>query len=292
VDNFLFTKTADPDHNRFNLLVSIVAASQLAILAAAFALARTFRRHKLWLVLLVWSVVCAVLMLRPTLALWDHLPELRFVQLPWRWLLCLNVPFALVIAIPVRRWWLRSVLCVAALGVLFVVWNRVQTPWWDTAGDVQEMVDNQQDGPGNEGADEYVPAGADPYDIDQKAPLVQFEGKGHAQISIQKWHAEKREFSANVKSSGKLILRLFNYSSWNVEVNGHAALTETTPHTGQMIVPITSAKNRVQITFVEGWDRKVGLLCSVLALTVIAAWFAVWTKPLPLALKAQTDVSQ
>jgi hypothetical protein len=292
VDNFLFTKTADPDHNRFNLLVSIVAVSQLAILAAAFALARTFRRHKLWLVLVAWSVVCAVLMLRPTLALWDHLPELRFVQLPWRWLLCLNVPFALVVAISMRRWWLRSVLCVAALGVLFVVWNRVQTPWWDTAGDVQEMVDNQQDGGGNEGADEYVPAGADPYDIDQKAPLVGFEGKGPVQISIQEWRPEERVFAANAKSPGKLVLRLFNYPSWHAEVNGRAAQTETTPHTGQMIVPITSAKNRVQITFVEGWDRKVGLLCSVLALTVIAAWFAVWTKPLPLALKAQTDVSQ
>ena len=288
VDNFLFTKTADPDHNRFNLLVSIVAVSQLAVVAWAFLLARSFRRHKLWLVLLVWSVVCAVLMLPTTLALWDHLPELRFVQLPWRWLLCLNVPFVLVIAITVRRWWLRSVLCVAVLGALFVVWNRVQTPWWDTSGDIQEMVDNQQDGTGNEGADEYVPAGVDPYDIDQKAPLVGFEGRGPGQISIQEWRPEERVFAANSKSSGKLILRLFNYPSWNVEVNGHAAQTETTPHTGQMIVPIASGKNRVQITFVGGWDRKVGLLCSVLALTVIAVWFAIWARPRPLALKADS----
>ena len=287
VDNFLFTKTADPDHNRFNLLASIVAVSQLAVLAGAFLLSRLFRRHKLWPALLAWSVVCAVLMLPPTLALWDHLPELRFVQLPWRWLLCLNVPFVLVIAITVRRWWLRSVLCVAMLGVLFVVWDRVQTPWWDTAGDVQEMLDNQQDGTGNEGVDEYVPAGVDPYDIDQKAPLVGFEGKGSVQISIQEWRPEERVFSANSKSSGKLILRLFNYPSWNVEVNGHAAQTETTPHAGQMIVPIASGANHVQITFVEGWDRKVGLLCSVLALYVIVVWFAAWTKPRSAISKAE-----
>ena len=287
VDNFLFTKTADPDHNRFNLLVSIVAVSQLAVLAGAFLLSRSFRRHRLWPILLAWSAVCVVLMLSPTRPLWNHLPELRYVQLPWRWLLCLNVPFAIVIALSVRRWWWRGALCAAALGVLLTVWHRVQSPWWDTAGDIQEMLDNEQDGTGNEGTDEYVPAGVDPYDIDQKAPLVGFEGKGPVQISIQEWHAEQRIFSAKASSPGKLFLRLFNYPSWRAEVNGRAVQTDTTPHTGQMIVPITSGENRVQIIFVEGWDRKVGLLCSILGLTVVVVWFAVWTKPRPLAPTAE-----
>lgn len=287
VDNFLFTKTADPDHNRFNLLVSIVAVSQLAVLAAAFVLSRSFRRYKLWPVLLLWGVACAVLMLRPTLALWDHLPELRFVQLPWRWLLCLNVPFALAVALAIHRWWWRGVLCVAAMGILFGVWNRVQTPWWDTAADVQEMLDNQQDGTGNEGTDEYVTLGADPYDIDQLAPLVRFEGTGPAQIRIQGWRAEEREFTANVKSPGRLVLRLFNYPLWRVKVNGHAVQTETTPNTGQMIVSVPSGQNRIQVTFVEGWDRKLGLLCSLLALVLVVVWSTRFARQRPLILQAE-----
>jgi hypothetical protein len=288
MDNFLFTKTEDLDHNRFNLLVSIVAVSQLTVVAGTLLLSRSFRRHKLWLVLLGWGILCAVLMLKITYPLWDHLPELRFVQLPWRWLLCLNVPFAIASTLSVRRWWLRGVLCLAALGVVLVVWQRVQAPWWDTAGDIQEMVDNQQDGTGNEGTDEYVPARADPYDIDRNAPPVRFEGTGHAQTSIQEWHAEERVFAAQASSKGKLVLRLFNYPSWRAEVNGRPVQTETTPHTGQMIVPIISGENRVQIFFVEGWDRKVGLLCSLLALAMIVIWFAVWMKPRPLALKAES----
>src|SRR4051812_40948461 len=111
-DSFLFTKTADPDHNRFNLLVSIVAVSQFVILAGLFVGARSLRRNKLWLPLLVWGVVCALLMVSPTLPFWNHLPELRFVQLPWRWLLCLNVPFALAISMGFQRWWWRIVLCI------------------------------------------------------------------------------------------------------------------------------------------------------------------------------------
>ncbi len=286
VDNFLFTKTEDPDHNRFNLLVSIVAVSQMAVLAAVFFLSRSLRRHKLWPVMVVWSTVSALLMLSLTLPLWNHLPELRFVQLPWRWLLCLNVPLALAIVFTIRRWWWRGILGLAALGIIFVVWHRVQTPWWDTAGDIQEMVDNQQDGVGNEGADEYVLAGADPYDIDQKAPLVRFESKGQAQINIQKWDAENRTINADASSPGKLVLRLFNYPSWKAEVNGHPVRTESTPHTGQMIVPISPGQNRVQITFVEGWDRTLGLLFSGLSLIVIILLFAIWNKPERLSLEA------
>jgi hypothetical protein len=284
-DSFLFTGTADLDHNRFNLLVSIVAVSQFVILAGAFIWTRSSRRQKFWLPLLVWGVVCVLLMLSPTLPLWNHLPELRFVQLPWRWLLCLNVPFAVLVAMALQRWWLRIVLCVAILAVLFTVWHRVQNPWWDNAGDIQGMLDNQQDGTGNEGADEYVPLGVDPYDADQKAPLVRFEGKGQAQVAIQKWDAERRVIDANATLPGKLVLRLFNYPLWDVGVNGHGVVTESTPDTGQMVVPVSASENRISIRFVDGWDRKVGFLLSGIGFVVMLLLLAV-AKPRPL-LKAE-----
>jgi hypothetical protein len=281
-DSFLFAGTADPDHNRFNLLVSIIAVSQFAIQAGAFIWGRSLRRHKLWLPLLAWSAVCALLMLSPTLPLWNHFPELRFVQLPWRWLLCLNLPFALLVAMSLQRWWLRIVVCVAMLGVLLTVWHRVQNPWWDNAGDIQEMLDNQQDGLGNEGADEYVPAGVDPYDADQKAPQVHFEGNGRAQITIQKWDAERRAIDASATSAGKLVLRLFNYPLWDVEVNGRRVETESTPDTGQLVVPISAGKNSVRIRFVDGWDRKLGLLLSGVGFAVLVLLFVIGRKPQPL----------
>jgi hypothetical protein len=281
-DSFLFAGTADPDHNRFNLLVSIIAVSQFAIQAGAFIWGRSLRRHKLWLPLLAWSAVCALLMLSPTLPLWNHFPELRFVQLPWRWLLCLNLPFALLVAMSLQRWWLRIVVCVAMLGVLLTVWHRVQNPWWDNAGDIQEMLDNQQDGLGNEGADEYVPAGVDPYDADQKAPQVHFEGNGRAQITIQKSDAERRAIDASATSAGKLVLRLFNYPLWDVEVNGRQVETESTPDTGQMVVPVAAGKNSVRIRFVDGWDHKIGLLLSGVGFAVLVLLFVIGRKPQPL----------
>lgn len=279
-DSFLFTGTADLDHNRFNVLVSIVALSQFVILAGAFVWAWSLRRHKLWLPLLVWGVVCVLLMLRPTLPLWNHLPELRFVQLPWRWLLCLNAPFAVLVAMSLQRWWWRIVLCAAMLAVLLTVWHRVQNPWWDNAGDIQEMLDNQQDGTGNEGVDEYVPFGVDPYDTDQKAPQARYEGKGNAQITIQKWDAERRAIDAIVTSPGRLVLRLFNYPLWEVKVSGRQVKAQSTPDTGQMVVPVSAGENRISIKFADSWDRKLGLLLSGLGFAVMLLLLAIW-KPQP-----------
>jgi hypothetical protein len=279
-DSFLFTKTGDPDHNRFNLLVSIVAVTQFVILAGALVLSRSLRRNKVWLPLLIWSAVCALLMLSPTLPFWNHLPELRFVQLPWRWLLCLGVPFALLASMSLRWWRWRIVLCVAMLAVLSIVWHRVQNPWWDNSGDIQEMLDNQQDGTGNEGVDEYVPVGVDPYDVNQKAPQVRFEGKGHAYITIRKWDAERRGIGANTGSPGKLVLRLFNYPLWKVEVNDRQVVTESTPDTGQMVIPIGAGENRIRIRFVDGPDRKWGLLLSGIGFAIVLL-VVIWTKSRP-----------
>lgn len=312
VDNFLFTNTTDADHNHFNLLISIVAVFQIALLGMALWGSRRVsvgggwqKKHApsrsatmkdqrasipgslpttnlpslpttndqrpttLFSLLLVWSIVCALLMVRPTLPFWLYLPELRFVQLPWRWLLCLNVPFALAIAFGFRRWWLRAIVCAAALATVLVVWHRVQVPWWDNAGDIQEMLDNQQDGTGNEGVDEYVPATADSYDIDHNAPLVRFEGNAAVRIDIQQWLAERRRLTVDASAAGNLVLKLFNYPSWKVRVNGNLVKAGTTALTGQMTIPIPAGQSDVQINFVQGRDRMLGMVCSAFSFIVL-----------------------
>ena len=49
------------------------------------------------------------------------------------------------------------------------------------------MRDNQQDAFGYEGTDEYVPNGADAYEINKDAPRVRFDGNGSSQIRIARW---------------------------------------------------------------------------------------------------------
>jgi 6-pyruvoyl-tetrahydropterin synthase related domain len=268
-DNFLFVKISDVDHNRFNLLVSLVASAEMIALAVAAFFSRSWRRQqpRVWWTLFGWALLAMLLNFSFTSFLWKHLPELRYLQLPWRWLLCLNLAFALFVTMASRRWIVRILICVAMFAVLTFVWHRVQAPWWETAADFGEMLEHQQSGAGYEGTDEYVPVGGDPYEIKQDAARVALDDGGAAQdqaprIRIERWDAESKVFAAQVEHPGHLLLRLFNYPAWRVEVNGQIVAASTRDVTGQMLIPVQAGENRVQITFTRTRDRTLGGIVS------------------------------
>jgi len=266
-DNFLFVKINDVDHNRFNLLVSLVASAEMIVLAMTAFFSRVWRRRQpqAWYTLLAWALLGGLLNFSFTSFLWERLPELRYLQLPWRWLLCLNVAFVLFVTMASRRWLVRTLICIAMFGVLVFVWHRVQPPWWETAEDFGEMLEQQRSGAGYEGTDEYVPVGADPYEVNQDAPRVAMENVVPGQVQrlqIQRWDAESKVFTAEVDRPGRLVLRLFNYPAWRVEVNSHVVSTFTRDVTGQMLIPVQAGENGVQITFTRTWDRTLGGVIS------------------------------
>jgi hypothetical protein len=134
------------------------------------------------------------------------------------------------------------------------------------------MLDNQQDGLGNEGTDEYVPAQIDPYEADLKAPLASYTGRGRAQVRIREWHEENRLLVVDADSPGILVLRLFPYPLWRVEVNGRTVETGAKLETGQMTIPVAAGESSIEIRFEPGRDRAVGVSISLLALVILAAW--------------------
>ena len=271
-DNFLFTTINDADHNRFNLLVSLVATAEIVVLAVATFFSRRWHRlSPIWWTLVAWAAAATLLMFSLTAPAWDHLLKLRFVQLPWRWLLCLNVVFGLLVTMAFRRWRTRLLVCVVLLAVVALAWQRVQPPWWDTAADINEMLDNQQEGTGYEGVDEYVPADADASETKQDARPVTVEDGTRAQIQVQQWDPELKVFTANLREPGKLLLRLFNYPAWKVQINGRVASTETQEVTGQMAIPVDAGENHVEIRFVRTWDRTWGGVISGLTVMLILA---------------------
>ena len=187
--------------------------------------------------------------------LYRFLPELRYVQLPLRWLLCLNVGFALLVTMADRRWLLRALACLVMLAVLASCGIASSLPGGTTRR-LAEMLDNQQDGSGYEGIDEYVPNGADVYEIKKDARRVTFEGAGSARIHITDGGPSQSLSRANVSQPGKLVLKLFNYPAWKVEVNDHPVPTGTLKVTGQMVIPVEAGENQVQVTFARTRDRQ------------------------------------
>lgn len=270
-DNFLFTTITDPEHNTFNLLVSLVAAIEIVVVALGIAAVRRWHRERshLWWPLLIWTAVTSVLMFHVTNFFWEHLPKLKFVQLPWRWLVPLNVVFAIAAAAAVRRSITRVVvLALIAVG-MFVLSSRVLAPWWDTAQDIELIHQSIATGMGYEGTDEYVPRGADPYEIKHDAPQVEVLRPSVGTVDIREWEAEWRAFTVDVNQPSELALKLFNYPAWRVEVNGRAVERQTRDVTGQMMISVSAGTSRVVVRLTRTRDRTIGIAVSIAAVLLL-----------------------
>jgi hypothetical protein len=275
--NFLFTRIADPDHNRFNLLVSIVATLNIATLAVAAWLSRKRRldHPEFWWSLTVWGSAAVLLLLPFTFILWQYLPQLRFVQLPWRWLLCLNVSFALLVTMGMRTWRSRFLVCLIMLAGVLVVWNKVQRPWWDNASDITDLVNDMDQSEGYEGVDEYVPLDADPSLAKPGTPQVVVADGMASDVKIESWAAQTRKFTVVADKPAQVVLRLYNYPAWRVAVNDRQVVPETQADTGLMVIPVQAGKNKVEVVFTRTRDRTVGTALSgvtALLMAVLAVW--------------------
>jgi len=289
-DNFLFTTLADPDHNRFNLLVSTIASAEIGVLALTIWISRQKKyvaaavpccpvAHRAtgfevpWILLSVWGAGSAVLMLSVSNLLWQHLPKLQFVQLPFRWLLCMNAALAILLTLAARRWTWRWLASAVLLAAVIVAGYRIQPPWWELADDIREMSTAVASGAGYEGTDEYVPAGADSYELNKSLPLISDDAGAQVPSQMLAWQPMEKHFRVHAAASQNLTLRLFNYPAWDVVVNGKRTKTRTTDVTGLLGIPIDAGDNEVRVHFRRTRDRWIGDIVSLICLAaLVVAW--------------------
>jgi hypothetical protein len=294
-DNFLFTILADTDHNRFNLLVSFVAIAEIIVLVFAIVVSHRHRTGRAEtalagpvggsqatasatprMLLSAWGAASALIMFSFTNLLWQHLPKFRFVQLPFRWLLCMNVALAVLLAMAARRWISRVATCAVLLATLIIAGHLTQPPWWDTAADIREMADFIADGSGYEGTDEYVPAGADASELNKNLPRIS-DDSGHAvQNKTMAWGATEKHFTVLADGVQNIVVRLFNYPAWKVVVNGAPVATEQTEVTGLMVIPVPDGEADVHIYLRRTTDQVVGDIISLVSLGLL---IIIWMRP-------------
>lgn len=282
--NFLYTKIADVEHNNFNWIASSVAILLIVLTGIAGAVERQRAkaedarggREKNWRVMALLFVAAAVLMIRPTDIFWEHLPKLRFVQFPWRWMAILAVPYAYFLTSAMWRkrsgWiWCAAVLIAVGGTGSFLVHKG----WWDS-DDIPSLQDGIENDQGFDGTDEYDPVGDDHYNLREKVARVQIlpaeESEGHApaaQAQVQRWTAEDRIVSVTSREPMRVALRLLDYPAWRVEVNGTMIRQEHAETTAQMVLPLPAGSQQIRVRFVRTPDRTWGLVISVIAVLVL-----------------------
>jgi uncharacterized membrane protein len=279
VENFLFAHVDSPEFVWFNWRMSTIACLMLGTtsIAAVFAARRRRVVPEAWWGLAALTAIVVCLMSRYSLPLWNHLPKLRFVQFPWRWLGPLAVPCSIFLAMwfsSLRKKWLAWIAVWAVLAILLSAMTA--TTWWDTR-DVPVMQQAIASGTDYEGVDEYMSLGGDRTDLPPEAPHASaLNDAGDAmsavdgvRIHVQGWGPDKKHIEVESRVPFNLAPKLAFFPAWHVDVNGHPAQAVPADDTAQMLIPLAPGIYRVDIRFVRTGDRTAGDCISALSAAVI-----------------------
>ncbi len=283
--NFLYTQIPDPEHNLFNWIASSFAVLLMLLGGIAALIAHRSEGNskdgeevkKVWHALLLLSAAATILMLRPSLLLWELLPKLQFVQFPWRWMGILALPYAYFGAAAITRRRIGRIWAVIVLiATVGAGWFMVHKTWWD-ADDIPSLQEAIASGQGFEGTDEYDPKGDDRYNLQAKAPaarILRTEGSNGkapaAKVDIQRWTAEQRDLSVTSTRPLRLAVRLLDYPAWRAELNGSPLAPEHGESTAEMVFRLSPGLNRITIRFARTPDRTFGDVLSLGSLLVLS----------------------
>jgi hypothetical protein len=309
-NNWLFAVHADPSlglHDQVlrtaSMIVIAMVAVALVCLLVCWKRGRLPGERRWWVPLALIPLAVLLLQFPFSRPLWNLLPDLRFLQFPWRWLVVLEAPMAIFFVAAVspgasaRRG--ARVAVVSACAALFVAMTAYAATGLfqpcDDEGGVPGMLASYRSGHGFVGTYEYEPMGADNSLVaaglpqaclvsdpatplgkgsdDPDAPPDWDAAQGSCEATFpaaQDSQPEHLRLAATVAHSGYLVLRLRSYPAWRVRVNGQAVASLPPREDGLLAVPAPLGAVNINVDWTTTPDvllaRWLSAL-SVLALT-------------------------
>ncbi len=287
-------------HNGILRTVSWIGLVLIVVFALAAWLSRG-KRNALWTPLAVLGAAIVFLQFPSSDWLWRTLPELKYLQFPWRWLLVLAIVGAALAGLAIRheqttrRAVARRAAILLALACGMAALSAIV--FWQPCDDEDNIAAQIASftTTGFAGTDEYTPAGAENGRIQQGLPQVRLLKSANGEESPTEdnppWTSDPAQEIAGViaisgtspdaitatiasSSAGFAVLRFMDYPAWRVTLNG-AELRER-PHRrdGLMVVPIAPGTNRIEVRWRLTQDQTAGILLSLaaFAITLALAW--------------------
>ena len=283
VDNTLFHHMlpATDDamfHDAVLRMASWIAVGLLVAIALAGAM--LWRRRE-WRVraLLGLAVGIAVLLTPLALPVWAHVPELAYLQFPWRLCALMGTVLLLLVAWSLPQMQRsRALVGATVLGCVLIVpaWRIFHQRCYaeDT---VQARVALFHSPAGTESTDEYTPADADADALRPHDPgfwSVCLGGDVNVAAPVAPGGPVASEFTVTLPCPSLLVLNRRQYPAWRVLVNGVAAQpVEPERNDGLLAVAVPAGEDQITLVFARTRDRTLGLMISLLA-AVAALWLA------------------
>lgn len=255
-DNTLFHHTADPAHDAVLHTASRLAVLLLTLSFSACLVALRRRAHPAAArLLLALSLVIALLLTPLSLPIWRHMPELAYLQFPWRLLALLAPACVLALALAARSLHLRPPALAAAallLPALLILpaYTTFHQPC-DPEDTPQARLALFHSTAGDLPTDEYTPANADndvlePHDpafflLPQNAPDdLPIASRGPIGPT-------PHSLTLSLKDPTRIVFHLRDYPTWQVLVNGRIDPDRIARNDGLLTVPLPAGRLHLQI---------------------------------------------
>ena len=319
-NNWLFARSANPVlalHDVVLRQVSWIAVTMIAVTVICLAIA--WQRgtppaqwsavsRRWWISLSVLPFVILFMLFPISRPVWHLLPEMPYLQYPWRWLEALEAPMGIFFAAAVwpaaRR--ARFVVAGACVAAFLAMTFYAATAFFQVCYDedtVASTLAAYHSGAGFEGMYEYAPPGSDITLIATGLPaaclvsdpaIVLGKPNPDDPNSNPMWSSEQSgclaafpefdpssapehlPFHGIMDRSGYLVLRLLSFPAWTVRVNG-TAIGELPDRTdGLMAVPVSAGPVDVAVDWTTTADVVAGRALSALSVLLLVALF--WTE--------------
>ncbi len=311
-DNFLFGKTDYAAHNTITFAVSVLALVLLA--AAIVVVALGFRFQSTWVSepgpkeffsrgvsqqLLVLVIVVGLLLTPASSFLWEHLPNLKYLQFPWRLLSVLSVILAFAL-IPVTSKLQRSrALGWTSAAIVVVAMSQLGSYLYRQGCEANEYPSFQAAaftaGHGVLPTDEYTPGDADndvqrtdnpgywlvQGDPNQPAPgtlanpnetITNYDGPIPFENTISM--RAPKQIKLSLQAPTILVLNLREFPAWHVFRNGSPWSEREHRDDGLLAVPLPSGDSVINIRWQRSWDQNVGFVITAFALLALGTLLA------------------
>lgn len=304
-DSFLFGHTGEAFHDQVLRTASWIAVGLLVFTLAGAVASRRNRqagpqRGAPGEALIALAVVIAVLLLPFSNPLWHALPQLRFLQFPWRWLLVLGLIAATLASLCLRgeattrrAVFLRAgTILLIACALSGLAWNLYWQPC-DEEDNIRAQWATFHAG-GFAGTDEYTASPSDNGDIQQRLPAIRVlpgfdtdeadssvaenpEWKAPldilpSQVRISRWDVEHMTAAIDSPTSGFAVLRLMDYPAWQVRLNGQFVTNRPHRDDGLMTIPIANGRSQIDVQYLatkDVWAGRTLFFASIMLLLAL-----------------------
>jgi hypothetical protein len=238
-----------------------------------------FKSRTLLTSLAILTIAITLLLTPLTAFIWNHAPELAFLQFPWRILAILAAVLGLTIALALTPLNLKPASITAITLALAAALTYPAYAVFHQTCDAEDTVPARlalfHSNQGTDPTDEYTPVPADNDSLAHADPPYWLSPDPNAKATSNAAPGPApTHLTLNSPVPEDIILNLRDYPAWHITLNGTPVTTHIHRDDGLITLPISAGPSTIDINYARMPDQTVGDLITAIALITLAILLA------------------